>query len=182
MNIAGIALGILTSSISIMAATPTMAVASSLQWDVEVDPIAYALDGYSLHVGLSPNFGRLDLGLFAMRLPDEVVGNENFEASFRGAGLKWDFSPISSQGLFLGIDGGWSEQRFVHLPTDREIIRHEYGYGVRTGYRMIFSSLTVTPWLGISYNPKSDDVVVGDDILKRQKWVPFPTVHIGYMF
>ncbi|HET9239137.1 MAG TPA: hypothetical protein VFO10_17895 [Oligoflexus sp.] len=163
-------------------ASQASAESSRIQWDVEVDPIAYAMQGFSVHLGLSPAYGRWDLGVYGMKLPSDVVDNDNFEASFRGAGVKWDLKRADERGWFLGIEGGWSEQKFVHIPSSEELKLNEYSYGVRGGYRFIISSVTITPWLGLGYSPNTDNIVIAGDELKRSRYTVFPTVHIGYLF
>ncbi|MFO0658259.1 MAG: hypothetical protein U0165_00270 [Polyangiaceae bacterium] len=49
---------------------------SEFHADFEVDPTAYVLDGYSLHVGLGQGRFRLDLGAFAMKVPGAIHGNK----------------------------------------------------------------------------------------------------------
>ena len=64
------------------------AAAHAASGDVEIDPIAYALDGHSMHVGLRLNHQRFDLGNFAAAVPAAFHGNDGFDVYFRPRPLK----------------------------------------------------------------------------------------------
>lgn len=55
--------------------------------EMEVDPIAYGLEGYSFHLNLAGEGARFDMGVFALELPEDK-DNPNYTVSFEGAGIK----------------------------------------------------------------------------------------------
>ncbi|REL32920.1 hypothetical protein DYD21_13970 [Rhodohalobacter sp. SW132] len=59
-------------------------------FDIDIDPIAFALNGFSIHGGYVTGAYRFDLGIFGLDLPEWVHGNEDFDSSFIGAGWKVD--------------------------------------------------------------------------------------------
>src|SRR5262245_36496062 len=60
------------------APAPSRALDPRFHADVEIDPTAYVLGGYSLHVGLGWRRVRVDLGAFAMTLPGAFVPGDDF--------------------------------------------------------------------------------------------------------
>src|SRR5882724_10999675 len=88
---------------------PAAPQASPFHADVEVDPTAYVLDGDSIHVGLGYRQFRLDLGVFALALPQFAHGDDGFDVSFGGFGAKLQWFPLAEQrGLVVGVDGGYT--------------------------------------------------------------------------
>src|SRR5690625_3613695 len=58
------------------------------RFDVEIDPIAYALNGFSVHGGYTTGPWRIDLGTIGLEYPDALNSSDAVEASFVGAGWK----------------------------------------------------------------------------------------------
>ncbi len=105
-------------------------------YDVEVDPIAVALRGYSLHLGLSDlAFGRFDLGVYGMKFPASIVPSEKFKASFTGFGAKWDFVPTAETGLFYGIETSRNSIRATLIETSESVVSTEITAGGPVGNR-----------------------------------------------
>src|SRR5687767_8761741 len=100
-----IAFSIALTSVARADAPPVVrAEPSHFHADMEVDPTAYILDGYSLHVGLGWKRLRVDLGAFAIAVPEAIHGNEGFSSSFDGFGAKLQLFPFGEQrGGFVGI-------------------------------------------------------------------------------
>src|SRR5688500_19215795 len=103
-----IAFSIALTSVARADAPPVVrAEPSHFHADMEVDPTAYVLDGYSLHVGLGWKRLRVDLGAFALAVPAAIHGNDGFSAAFDGFGAKLQYFPLRPQrGLFVGGDAG----------------------------------------------------------------------------
>lgn len=163
---------------------PASAVAtrSSFHADFEVDPTAYALSGYSLHVGLGWKRLRLDLGAFAMALPDFAKSDDSFEVSFDGFGSKLQYFVLAEQrGLFVGVDAGVARplvQRGELASKDSQ-----YSIGVNAGYRFdLGAHLYATPWLGVSYAFSAEDVTLGGTTYEQSPVTIFPAAHVGYRF
>ncbi len=155
-----------------------------LHLDVEVDPTAYILSGYSVHVGLGYQRVRLDLGVFAMDLPEMFHGNEGWDASFDGAGAKVQWFPFAEQrGLWVDASIGVSRRTATLVETGRSQRDTTLGIGIDAGYRFALPyNLYVTPWAGISRDLEDTDVMLDGKRFTKSAWTPFAAVHIGYRF
>lgn len=155
---------------------------SPITVDVEIDPIAYALGGYSVHGGIGWRRFRLDLGAFGMELPAWVHGNEGFSTSFGGYGLKGQYFLIEEQkGPFVGISAG------VLLPlisldgTELASSHRQFNLGLQAGWRIdLGARFFVTPWIGVDYNLGAPEVTLMDQTYEHPQWTFFPTIHLGY--
>jgi hypothetical protein len=150
--------------------------------DVELDPIAYALDGYSLHVGINRDHLRLDLGAYALAIPAWVHGQEGFDASFDGYGAKLQYFLRGDRlGAFAGIGGGVAR---VRIERDGLAARETmFSAGAHVGYRFaIAKGIYATPWIGVDYAFDPADVMLGGERFEGKHWSVFPTVHLGYRF
>ena len=160
---------------------------SALSLEIEVDPIAYALKGYSLHLVYPQETTRFDVGVFAIELPEDS-DNANFDVYFQGYGLKWDYFGKDPDGLFAGIQASVVEAQFTYnnsssLYHEESTSRTVNNYGVRIGYRFGFGNAFVSPWISVDYNEISgEDVKFGDETYQQKTVTFFPTVHLGYRF
>jgi hypothetical protein len=152
--------------------------------EIETDPIAWALDGFSLHLASQHGPTRLSVGTFGIRVPERFHGNEDWGATMRGAGVKWGWVGESSSGPFAGLDVGWMRMRYTHDSSARDRVRNEIGLGVRAGtrYHIGSSGLFVSPWASLSYNPRGGAVSVAESSFEQSRVTIFPTVHIGWSF
>lgn len=154
------------------------------QVEIEADPIAYALSGFSLHVAKVYGSVRASVGTFGLDVPAFLHGNEDWGSTMRGAGVKLDYLGSSIDGFFVGVDGGYMRVEYSlgdqPLATRRDVV----GIGARGGYRRALGGrgLYVAPWLGISYNFDGADVVIDGREFDRSAVMPFATVHIGWRF
>lgn len=176
---------LLAAATALVAATlPTTAIASPVHGDLEIDPTAYALSGNSLHVGIGLGHLRVDLGCFAMALPQFVHGDDGFDVSFDGFGAKLQWFPRAEQtGFFAGVDGGvlrvLAERRGTDLAA-RDVV---FGVGVHAGYRITLpASFYVTPWIGVGYNVGTDAIILDGKTYAPSAFTVFPAVHLGYRF
>ena len=158
------------------------ATASPFHADAELDPTAYALSGNSIHVGLGYGRFRLDLGNFAIALPRFFTGNDGFDASFDGYGVKLQmFTSAEDRGLFVGAFGGLN--RMLIQRGDFAARENQPGVGVQIGYRiMVYDGFYVTPWIGVGYQFNAGDVTLGGATFKSSPIFPYPAVHLGYQF
>lgn len=86
-------------------ASPPAESGTRLHVDFEVDPTAHILDGYSLHAGIGWKRVRVDLGAFAMRIPEAIHGQKGYDVNFDGFGVKLQTFPFAEQsGLVVGAD------------------------------------------------------------------------------
>jgi len=158
--------------------------APGLRVDAEVDPTAYVLNGYSLHVGVGHRRLRVDLGAFAMQIPAAIHGNEGFTQSFDGFGAKLQYFLFAEQrGGFVGIDGGLAHVLVQRNGTGLASRQTQINVGVNAGWRFsIAANLYATAWLGVGRALGADDVMLGDARFDSQPWTVFPAIHVGYRF
>jgi len=157
---------------------------SSFHADAEVDPTAYVLDGYSLHVGVGYKRLRVDLGAYAMKVPVALHGEDNLDISFDGYGVKLQYFLFAEQrGGFVGVDAGIA-RRTVARPEMQLAVRNtEVGVGVNFGWRFaITNAFYATTWLGLGYGFNPHTVMLGDAKYEPSRFTVFPAVHLGYRF
>ncbi len=167
------------------APTPTSnAGATSLRADAEVDPTAYVLDGFSVHVGVGYKRLRVDLGAYAMRLPKLVHGHDDLRVSFDGYGVKVQYFLFAEQtGGFVGVDGGIMRPTVAKPAMQLAERNTEVGLGVNFGWRFdIASGFYATAWLGLGYTLNAHGVMLGDSKYEASRFTVFPAVHLGYRF
>lgn len=154
--------------------------------DVELDPIAYALEGYSVHAGLRYDFWRLDIGAFAALAPEFSHGNQGIEAYGGGFGLKWDIRFTEDQsGFLVGVEANtsrWELRNSASGDVDRQRL---FNVGMRVGWEFLLDyGFYVVPWVGVAASLGGEDVTLGSGA-DAVRWdsVPyqvFPTVHLGW--
>jgi hypothetical protein len=154
------------------------------QVEVEVDPFAYALNGFSLHVAKVLGSVRVNVGTFGIDVPGAIHGNDGWSEAMRGAGIKVDYLGSSLDGLFVGVDGGYMRTRYGLTAGDETVVRGIVGMGLRAGYRVPLGwrGLYVAPWGGVSYNFDGDEVAIEGETFERSAVRPFATVHVGWRF
>jgi hypothetical protein len=157
---------------------------SRFGFDLEADPTAFVLGGYSLHAGLGWRGLRLDIGGYGMNVPELMHGNAGFDASFRGVGAKLQWFPFAERrGAFIGVDAGVAWLRVEPEGSDLSATQTQLGVGVNGGYRIDLPyGLYVTPWLGIGYTMNNRDLHVGERTFESSPISFFPAVHVGYRF
>lgn len=154
-------------------------------FDIEIDPIAYTMNGFSVHGGYHIDRWRIDLGVFGLEHPDWLHGNDDFTSSFIGAGWKLDrYFNDYADGWFAGLEGGVMQLEVTHRDIDTEHNRLHYSVGVRGGYRWNtgLGKLYIVPWLGLGVTLNAEDITVNGDVYENSVFQPFPTVHLGWIF
>jgi hypothetical protein len=156
--------------------------ACSFHADVEIDPLAYALDGYALHAGDGWGRWRVDLGAFAIAVPKFVHGNEHFDVSFDGYGAKVHYYVFAEQyGGFIGADCGMARSLVRVKSSDLAAGDRQVNVGVNAGWRFdLGAGLYATPWLGVGYAFGAEDVVLAGNTFEPGRVTFFPAVHVGY--
>jgi hypothetical protein len=150
--------------------------------DLELDPTAYALDGFSLHVGLGFRALRVDLGAFGLHVPEFVHGQKDFEQAFDGYGVKVQYFPFAEQrGAFIGVDGAYSRSS-IHLRGSQLSARdRQFVLGINAGFRLdLPANFYVTPWLGVGYAFGAEDVTLAGQTFDTNPLILFPAIHLGY--
>jgi hypothetical protein len=156
----------------------------SLKMDIDIDPIAYALNGFSIHAGFNTQNIRYDIGVFGIEVPKVIHGNKGFDNYMRGAGAKADYYFRGTEsGLFTGFGIDLTNSR-VHLEeTGTETSVVQFAAGLNFGYKVsITNHLFIKPWFGLSYLFNADDIVIDGRTFEQASIRPFPTVHIGWIF
>jgi hypothetical protein len=155
--------------------------------DVEIDPLAYVVDGHSLHVGLRLTHQRFDLGNFAAAAPAVFHGNPGFAVYFSGLGAKWDLCwRHDCNGPFAGLDISLARNWITREETGETVDRRQVTAGIRAGYRFAFredgKGFFVVPWASVGYAWFSRSVTLGGKSFNDRRVAVFPTVHVGYAF
>ncbi len=151
--------------------------------EVEVDPLAYMLKGYSVHGALAEKNLRVDLGVFGIEVPDAIHGNTGMTQFTQGVGLKAQYSFSEDRsGVFVGIGTDYSWTRYGSGGTQTQ--EAAPSVGVNFGYRFPIGSsgLYVTPWIGLDYTFASKQVAVGTQTFNQSSLRVFPTIHAGWRF
>jgi hypothetical protein len=157
---------------------------AAAQVEIEIDPLAYAFNGFSLHAAKVLGQVRVNVGTFGIDVPRFLHSNDDWDARMRGVGVKFDYLGQSIDGLFVGADAGYMRMKYSPEGDPRDVRRDEIGVGIRTGYRIPIgrSGLYAAPWAGLQYTFNGDDVIVDGRAFERRQLVVFPTVHIGWRF
>jgi hypothetical protein len=154
-------------------------------FEVEADPLAYLLKGWSIHTGYSIESWRFSLGTFGIDLPESIHGNEGFDSYMKGAGVSSDFFfSRYTEGLFIGANTGFMHFKIKNTDDGATATLIAYNPGLRVGYRWNtgLGRLYVTPWFSLNYILNAKTLNVGNSTYTMNTWQPFPTVHIGWRF
>ncbi len=161
-----------------------MPAAAQAQWEVEADPIAYLLKGFSGHLArqVAHGAGRLQVGVFGVEVPEAWHGHDGVSQRARGVTAKADyFFRGHPGGLFVGADGAYTRTRYRHDATGSQVTTNGGSIGPRVGYRFnVGNRLYITPWVSVSYLFNTEDVVLAGQRLEQKRYLVFPTVHIGW--
>lgn len=178
---AGIKSAMIAVFIAIASAAPTRAAA---QVEVEADPFAYVLNGFSLHVAGILGDHRLSIGTFGIDVPRFFHADEDWSIVMRGVGVKWDLLGASLDGFFVGADANYFRMAYTLDETGAMDRRHEFSLGLRSGYRLPVgrSRAFIVPWVGVGYTFNGGDVEIANRIFEHKPITIFPTVHIGWRF
>ncbi len=158
--------------------------------EVEIDPIAYALKGYSIHGIYTKNKIRTDLGFFGIMQPEGYGGNDGFQVKSQGFGLKLNYLLNENKTWYAGIGTGYSNN-IIKLKENSETHEQKMvSVGVHVGYRWfafkkvdnVWKNLYLTPWFSIDYNKPLKEVNFSRTEYNQKAISIFPTVHIGYKF
>jgi hypothetical protein len=160
--------------------------AAQAQWEIESDPIAYALHGFSLHVASELPGGRerLQVGVFGADVPASWLPHQFAERS-RGITMKFDyFLGDQQQGMSIGVDGDYSREDYALMNVDGHTQRNLFGLGPRVGYRIdVGRHFYLTPWFSAGYQFNvHDDVVLSSERFDQKKYSVFAAVHAGWRF
>ena len=158
-------------------------IAAHAEWDAEVDPIAFALRGYSAHVGYRVNHMRADLGLYRADVPEAWNGNNGWTERTNGIGVKLDCIG-SNQGFFSGIEANYGRTKYTLRYSAQSMARSAPDAGGRAGYRFMLSRshLYIAPWVGVDYTFGQIGARIAGRKFDEKRLGLFPTVHLGWRF
>lgn len=176
-------------TVLILACIAEVGAQSDQRFELEFDPLAYALGGASGHVAYAWKNERLQLGYGQLSIPKAARNHENVREKFKSISLKWDYfihADEGRQGFFAGPTFDFMfltyEDEFSNLYKDEQL-----NIGLRLGYRFdlfaehtTLSGLYITPWVGFSWFTSADDLTLGDRDYSRKTFNVFPTVHVGW--
>lgn len=156
--------------------------------EIEVDPIAYVMKGYSVHGIYNHNHFRYDLGVYGIETPGKLTGNKDYQIRNTGFGLKANYMIGKVNGLYAGIDAGYGQTKATQNESKLSDLGHNISIGTHVGYRLFLfpnsrgpvSGIYLTPWAGISYNHTYDKIQLPG--YKDSKLGYFATFHVGYRF
>lgn len=151
--------------------------------DVELDPIAYALAGHSVHSGVRFGAWRVDLGAFGLDVPEALHGQAGFEQSFSGFGIKLDYRPFTGlRGLFFGLQLNLVREAVRHVESNITATQRVLMGGPRVGYQIdLGAGFYLTPWVGLEVALTERAQTIAGAPFEPGRIVPFPTVHLGYV-
>lgn len=157
--------------------------------EIEADPIAYILSGYSFHLAYTFPDVRVSAGIFGIDNPDFLLNNDAFSVFSSGYDIKADYLFGQLKGFFVGTQITYGKER-IELKEAR--IQNDFWdvtFGLRGGYRFTFGKarnnykgLYLVPWIALTYTPGAETVQMGGEEYSQAAWAPFPTVHIGWRF
>lgn len=157
--------------------------------ELEADPLAYILNGYSLHLALSYPKMRYSIGIVGIKQPDFFLDNKAFTVYTSEFDFKTDYLFGVVRGFFAGIQLTYGRDR-IGL-TNEKYRENLWGMtvGIRGGYRFMFGhadkqykGFYITPWIAWLYTPDAKTVQRGSENYRQPRWFPFPAVHLGWRF
>lgn len=159
-------------------------------WEIEIDPIAYILKGYSLHGIYQVNHFRYDLGVFGIQQPESYHGNKGYSLMSRGFGAKASYLIKGIPGFYTGLSTGMAFHESQNTTSLEKTHGRSASIGIILGYRLFFKNskspdlkgLYITPWASFDYNYHFNKMAFGGYNFRMKTFSIFPTIHIGYRF
>ncbi|WP_116774962.1 hypothetical protein [Sphingobacterium corticibacter] len=162
---------------------------STPRLEVEIDPLAYILKGYSFHAAMQYGSFRSSAGIFAISQPAFVVNNDAFSVYSSGFDVKTDFLFGTSKAWHTGLQVSYAKEQITLRENSNEQNVWGFNLGVRGGYRFLFGKaekqykgLYINPWLAILYAPSAKSINISQQTYKQSTIFPFPAVHVGWRF
>jgi hypothetical protein len=152
--------------------------------NLEVDPIPYTFNGFSLSGGVDLDRISFELEVFGIDVPRAFHGNEGFSQYVRGTSARaaYFFSGTGG-GLFTGLDLDLSSATFTLKATGSEESRTQVTAGLSVGYEWpLTDHLYVKPWAGLGYMFTASDITIDGRTFERNTLRPFPAVNLGWRF
>ena len=157
--------------------------------EVEVDPLAYLLKGYSFHAGVTYGKFRTSVGTYAIQQPGFFTNNDAFSVYSTGYDVKTDYLFNGMKGFHTGLQTTYGKEE-IELKTSKEretLWSPSFGY--RLGYRMMlgksdnqYKGIYINPWIAIIYSPNAKSVIKSSQEYQQSTFSFFPAVHVGWRF
>ncbi|MEO7049822.1 MAG: hypothetical protein ABI091_31245, partial [Ferruginibacter sp.] len=99
-------------------------------FELEVDPLAYVLNGYSVHGSYNYNHFKYDVGFYGIQVPTELDNNKNFTTKSIGFGLKVAYLFKYVNGFYIAFDGDFLQNDVTAKKTGEKDKGHNVGLGI----------------------------------------------------
>ncbi|QNL48104.1 hypothetical protein H8S90_14950 [Olivibacter sp. SDN3] len=159
------------------------------RFEIETDPLAFLLQGYSAHAAVTYSGFRSSIGVYGIKSPDFLKSNDAFYVYTSGFDFKTDYLFGSVKGFYAGVQFTYSKDRIGLRDAAYREDLWGLNIGLRGGYRFMFGKpenqyrgFYITPWVALLYNPSANTVWHGSEEYEQASWVPFPTLHLGWRF
>jgi len=157
--------------------------AEPVRVEVDGDPAAFFVDGFSLHVAVVGAWRRIDFGVFSIDEPAFLHGNDGWSTELRGWGMNWEFLGGLGAGFFAGVGATFAIRTYRLDGSDLSVERHQLLVGPHIGWRFqLGRHLYLSPWLAVQYAYRGDEVTLAGERFDDRPYVIFPTVYLGWRF
>jgi hypothetical protein len=154
--------------------------------EVEADPLAYILNGYSVHLGVTYGNFRSSIGTFGIKQPSFQLDNDAFSVYFSGFDLKTDYLFGKTKGFHVGLQLTYGKDEIgLKGSSDHEDL-WGLNIGARGGYRFMFGKAEnkyrgfyLNPWATLIYSANAKTISKGTEAYKQSSVSIFPAVHVG---
>jgi len=180
---------IMTAFVFVLQTIRTFAQDKKVSIELEADPLAYLLQGYSFHAGVTYNNFRSSVGVFGIEQPDFVLENDAFSVYSSGFDAKTDYLFTGLKGVHAGLQLTYARDRLRLKDTGEDRELWGLNIGLRAGYRLMlgrvvnqYKGLYINPWLAIIYTPNTNHVIIGTEEYEQPSFSLFPAIHVGWRF
>lgn len=157
--------------------------------EVEVDPLAYFLKGYSVHAAVTYGSFRSSAGVFAIEQPAFFVNNDTFSVYSSGFDVKTDYLFGKTKGWHAGLQMTYGKEKVALKETQQEEEFWGVNIGIRAGHRFMFGKedhnfkgFYINPWIALIYSTDPATITMGDHQYQQSSFSPFPAIHVGWRF
>lgn len=157
--------------------------------ELEADPLAYLLQGYSFHAGVTYNKFRSSVGVFGIEQPEFFLENDAFSVYSSGFDAKTDYLFTGIKGFHAGLQLTYGRDKLTLKDTGDSEELWGLNIGLRTGYRLMlgrvenqYKGLYVNPWIALIYTPNTESVVMDAEEYNQPSFSLFPAIHVGWRF
>jgi hypothetical protein len=158
--------------------------------EIEVDPLAYLLKGYSFHAIYQPGRFRFDAATYGLHLPGKFQGNDGFNLKMQGFGFKTHYLLQGTNGFYTGLGIGYLATEALHRQSGAQKRGRSIGMGPEFGYRFffrkpregVFKGFYLQPWVSYGYSIPLSKIKFENATYKQKRWEYFAAFHVGYRF